>query len=192
MLTRIPVSSVIGTFGLTSITYFPRTAGGHLHGPTAEFLSHVGLPENSFYSPRLDLANRKSSRLDDTPSIAEFFEVVGAICPPEAETWEVIGGFIYATVAIDPRDGRIYSFPEGEEFYVPMHADVSSLVHSLIVLEQGKADYRNLSRDDGGVAAAEAVERMKQRITTVDPTPFASADSEWEKLFEEISFGMWT
>ncbi|MFD4696059.1 DUF397 domain-containing protein [Streptomyces niveus] len=26
----------------------------------------------------------------------------------------------------------------------------------------------------------------------VDPTPFASADSEWEKLFEVIYFGMWT
>ncbi|MEV8351380.1 DUF397 domain-containing protein [Streptomyces niveus] len=26
----------------------------------------------------------------------------------------------------------------------------------------------------------------------VDPTPFAGADSEWEKLFEEIYFGMWT
>ncbi|NUL02560.1 SUKH-4 family immunity protein [Streptomyces lunaelactis] len=191
MLTHIPASTVIETFGLTAVTYFPRTAGGHLHEPTARFLSCVGLPENSFYSPRLDLENQASPRLSNSPTLKAHFEAGGAECPPEAEGWEVLGGFIYATVALDPRDGKIYAFPEGEEFYVPMHADASSLVHSLIVLEQGKADYKNLPHDDEGAAGAEAAERMKQRITEVDPTPFESADSEWEKLFEEISFGMW-
>ncbi|MEV6652040.1 SUKH-4 family immunity protein [Streptomyces sp. NPDC051219] len=191
MLTSITAEKVIETFGLNAVTYFPRVAGAHMQESTAHFLSNVGLPEDSFFSPRIGLEDESPARLTFGPSLNAIFEADGAQCPPESEGWEVLGGFVYATVAIDPRDGRIYAFPEGEEFYVPMHADVSSLVHSLIVLEKGKSEYKKLPQLDEDQARIEVVERMKQEIMAVDETPFVSADGEWSKVFEEISFGMW-
>lgn len=51
MLIDIQAEQVLRACGLTGVTYFPRTAGGHLHADTARFLSSVGLPTNKFFSP---------------------------------------------------------------------------------------------------------------------------------------------
>lgn len=110
--------------------------------------------------------------------------------PPEAEAWEILGEFQYATVAMDPDSGRVYSFGEGEEFYLPMHSDVSCLVHAVIELEAGLAQLKDLPRDDEQ-AREQAVSQLRQRVSDHDSAPFASEESEWSKLFEEISFGMW-
>ncbi|WP_405848738.1 SUKH-4 family immunity protein [Streptomyces niveus] len=114
MLTRITPDAVIEAFGLTSITYFPQVVPGRLHGPTADFLATVGLPANKFFGARLDLDNGSTQRLRFGPSLKASFERTGSELLPEAETWEQLGDFIYATVALDPQDGRIYAFPEGE------------------------------------------------------------------------------
>ncbi|MCT6781480.1 SUKH-4 family immunity protein [Streptomyces sp. CS7] len=114
----------------------------------------------------------------------------GALLPEGAEQWEVLGEFQYATVALDPQTGRIYSFAEGEEFYIPMHQDVSSLVHTLTVVETGLAELKKLPRNDDQ-ARAEAVEALRETITRLDETPFASEDGEWSRFFEEIALGMW-
>ncbi|WP_369147253.1 SUKH-4 family immunity protein [Streptomyces sp. R44] len=190
MLTDINSSDVVDTFGLTAITYFPHVRGAHLHGPTADFLAGVGLPENRFFSPRLDLEDESLHRLDFGASLKASFERDGAKCPPEATAWEELGGFQYATVAIDPADGRIYAFSEGEVDYLPLHADVSSLVHSLTVLEKGKSRYKGIDRDDDE-ARDRVVQQMRDEITAVDETPFADDEGEWPSLFEEIGLGMW-
>ncbi|WP_079040697.1 SUKH-4 family immunity protein [Streptomyces prasinus] len=190
MLIRITPRQVVDIFGLTCVTYFPRSAGSHMRSEVAHFLSDVGLPESSFFSCRFDLEDESLERIDGRPTLKTAFEADGAECPPESEGWEILGVFNYATVAIDPSDGRIFSFPEGEENYTAMNADLSSFVHSLLVLEQGKSEYKGLPVGEGD-ERARVVERARQQISEVDETPFADEDSEWSRIFEEIGFGMW-
>ncbi|WP_326680841.1 SUKH-4 family immunity protein [Streptomyces sp. NBC_01237] len=188
MLIDIQPEQATRTFGLTGITYFPRTRGGHLHAATAQFLSTVGLPSNKFFSPKLDLDD--PTRLECRPSLKTMFDADGTPCPAEAENWEILGEFQYATVAIDPESGKIYSFGEGEEFAVPMHGDASSLVHALVTLEISLTELKKIAPDDDP-ARELAVDSLRQQILKSDATPFASEDGEWSKLLEEIGFGMW-
>ncbi|MFE4367759.1 SUKH-4 family immunity protein [Streptomyces sp. NPDC056835] len=190
MLTHVTPEAVIEAFGLTSITYFPQAAPGHLHGPTAEFLATVGLPESKFFGPRMDLEGDSAQRLRFGPSLKASFERDGSELRPEAETWEELGDFVFATVALDPRDGRIYAFPEGESDYQLMHEDVSSLVHALTVLNRGRVDFRKLEPDDDE-QRAQIVDRMTKEITAVDPAPFTDEEGEWETLFDQIRLNMW-
>ncbi|MET9378854.1 SUKH-4 family immunity protein [Streptomyces sp. NPDC002992] len=190
MLVHITPEAVIKAFGLTSITYFPQAALGHLQGPTAAFLATVGLPESKFFGPRMDLEDDSHQRLRSVASLKASFERAGSELPPEAETWEVLGDFIYATVALDPRDGKIYSFAEGESDYQLMHADVSSLVHALLVLHKGRMNYLRLGEEDDE-QRAHIVDRMTQEITAADPTPFTDEEGEWETLFDQIRLNMW-
>ncbi|WP_371241321.1 SUKH-4 family immunity protein [Streptomyces pimonensis] len=186
---RITPRQVVDSFGLACVTCFPRSADSHMRREVAHFLSDVGLPESSFFSSRLDLEDESLERIDDRPSLRAVFEADGAECPPESEGWEILGVFNCATVVIDPSDGRVHSFPEEEESYTAMNADLSSFVHSLIVLERGKSEYKGLPVDEEG-ERARVVERMRQQIYEVDETPFTDGESEWSRLFEEIGFGM--
>ncbi|MEV0777229.1 SUKH-4 family immunity protein [Streptomyces sp. NPDC050428] len=188
MLIEIQAAQVRRACGLPDVTYFPRTAGGRLHLATAEFLSAVGLPSTKFFSPRVDLDD--AERLRCQPSLKAAFDADPATCPPEAEGWEVLGDFVYATVALDTETGRVYSFGEGEVFYVPMHSDVSCLVHAVIELDGGLSELKRIPHDDQQ-AREQAVSRLRQRVSNRDSLPFASEDSEWSKLFEEIRCGMW-
>ncbi|WP_345598279.1 SUKH-4 family immunity protein, partial [Streptomyces marokkonensis] len=115
-----------------------------MRSEVTHFLSDVGLPETSFFSSRLDLEDESLERIDGRPALKTVFEADGAECPPESERWEILGVFNYATIAIDPSDGRIYSFPEGEENYTAMNTDISSFIHSLIALEQGESEHKEL------------------------------------------------
>jgi hypothetical protein len=189
LLVNVHPEKPLGAFGLTGVTYFPRSSKGHIHEETAVFLSRVGLPSNDTFSPKLDLDD--AARLTCTPGLRVEIEAQGGSCPPEAQGWEVLGVFQYALVALDPGDGKVYAFPEGEELYVPLHADVSSLVQSLIILEEGKAECKGFPNDDVGYQARiEAVEQLKRRIAVYDETPL-NDESPWNALFDEISMGMW-
>ncbi|MEU2655127.1 SUKH-4 family immunity protein [Streptomyces sp. NPDC007325] len=167
------------------MTYRPETG----HPPVRHQVS-VGLPAHTFFSPREDLEHGAPRRLDYGPSLRTYFDRDGVECPPGAERWEVIGGFLFAIVALDPESGSVYALSEGEPEPRLMHADVSSLVHALMVLERGQAEYRDTNRDDDAARGA-VVSLMRQDITTVDPTPFADDESEWSRLFEELGLGMW-
>ncbi|MFF6779006.1 SUKH-4 family immunity protein [Streptomyces sp. NPDC012637] len=188
MLIDIQPDQVLSTFGLTGVTYFPQHTHSLMHAGTARFLATVGLPSDKLFSTKLDLD--ATDLLEHRPTLKAAFDADGATLPEEAEQWEILGEFQYALVALDPRTGQLYSFAEGEEFYVPMHQDVSSLVHALTVIETGLADLKKLPRDDDQ-GRAEAVEKLRTNIAQVDETPFASEDGEWSRYFEEISLGMW-
>ncbi|MFJ9110190.1 SUKH-4 family immunity protein [Streptomyces sp. NPDC102283] len=110
--------------------------------------------------------------------------------PSRGRNLEILGEFQYATVALDPDTGRVYSFGEGEEFYLPMHSDVSCLAHTVIELEAELAGLKSIPQDDEH-ARERAVSQLRQRVSDRDSVPFASEESEWSKLFEEIGFGMW-
>ncbi|MEU2119458.1 SUKH-4 family immunity protein [Streptomyces sp. NPDC016459] len=188
MLTDIQADQVLSTFGLTGVTYFPRPASSRMHPGTARFLATVGLPSSKLFSTKLDLDT--PHQLECQPSLKAAFDADGATLPEGTEQWEILGEFQYATVALDPQTGQIYSFAEGEEFYVPMHQDVSSLVHTLTAVETGLTALKKLHHDDDQ-ARAVAVETLREHITQVDQTPLASEDGEWSRFFEEITLGMW-
>ncbi|MET9671005.1 SUKH-4 family immunity protein [Streptomyces sp. NPDC006475] len=181
---------MVEEFGLASITYFPQVAFGRLHGSTATFLASVGLPESKFFGPRMDLEDDSAHRLQFGSSLKASFERAGSELPPEAETWEKLGDFVYATVALNPRDGQIYAFPEGESDYQAIHKDISSFVNALIVVNRRRTEYLKLGPDDDE-QRAHIVDRMTQEIATVDPTPFVDDEGEWETLFDQIRLNMW-
>ncbi|WP_338490988.1 SUKH-4 family immunity protein [Streptomyces sp. SJL17-4] len=179
---------VLGTLGLTGVTYFPHHASSRMHPETARVLATVGLPSSKLFSSKLDLD--ACDRLACRPTLKAAFDAVGATLPQGAEQWEILGEFQYAVVALDPKTGQIHSFAEGEEFCVPMHQDVSSLVHALTSVETGLAELRKLPHDDDQ-ARAEAMESLREHITQVDETPFAHEEGEWSRFFEEIALGIW-
>ncbi|MET9439011.1 SUKH-4 family immunity protein [Streptomyces sp. NPDC006551] len=96
------------------------------------------------------------------PSLKAAFDADGATLPKDASHWEVLGEFQYATVALDPRTGNVYSFAEGEEFYVPMHQDVSSLVHTLTASKPDSPNSRN---------SPTTTPRQAKKPSTVSATP---------------------
>ncbi|MFB7239347.1 SUKH-4 family immunity protein [Streptomyces sp. NPDC056269] len=179
---------VLSAFGLTGVTYFPRATSSRMHPGTASFLATVGLPSSKVFSTKLDLYS--PGQFECRLFLQATFDAEGAVLPEGTEKWEVLGEFQYATVALDPQTGQIYSFAEGEEFYFPMHQDVSSLVHTLTVVETGLAELKKLPRNDDQ-ARTGAVEALRETITRIDETPFASEDSQWSRFFEEIALGMW-
>ncbi|MGW0672411.1 hypothetical protein [Streptomyces sp. NPDC002746] len=95
MLIDIQADRVPRAFGLSGVTYFPSSEGGRLRAETAQFLSTVGLPSNKFFSPKLDLDD--PVRLECRPSLKAMFDADGATCPSEAESWEALSEFQYAT-----------------------------------------------------------------------------------------------
>ncbi|MFF9340264.1 MULTISPECIES: SUKH-4 family immunity protein [unclassified Streptomyces] len=161
-----PPSQATRQFGLRAVTYHPRVPGAHLHAATAEFLASVGLPGNKFFSPRLDLETGVLPRLDHGASLTASLAGDGIGCPPGAERWEVVGGFVFSMVALDPESGMVYALSEGEPEPLLMHADVSSLVYALMVLERGKADYQGIHADADTESHKQrnAVERRINRI----------------------------
>ncbi|WP_433573622.1 SUKH-4 family immunity protein [Streptomyces sp. CA-251247] len=174
---------------VSPLSHFPQVAFGRLHGSTATFLASVGLPESKLFGHRMDLEDDSARRLQFGSSLKASLERAGSELPPEAETWEKLGDFVYATVALNPRDGQIYAFPEGESDYQAMHKDISSFVNALIVVNRGRTEYLKLGPDDE--QRAHIVDRMTQEIATVDTTPFVDDEGEWETLFDRIRLNMW-
>ncbi|MFJ2933104.1 SUKH-4 family immunity protein [Streptomyces sp. NPDC087219] len=179
---------MLSTFGLTGVTYFPQPTDSRMHPGTARFLAIVGLPSSRLFSGKLDLGS--ADRLPCRPSLKADFEADGASLPEGAEHWEILGEFQFTTVALDPRSGRVCSFAEGEECYVPMHQDVSSLVHTLTSVEIGLAGLKTLPHHDDQ-ARADAIGKLRGHITQVDETPLADENGAWSRFFEEVTLGMW-
>ncbi len=172
------------------MVYFAIPADSSLHRETGRFLSSVGLPTSRWFTPLDDLAEREG--ITFTPGLADYFdEDDGADALHGRERWGVLVALLHWTLLIDPESGKVYSLPEGEDEITYVHADVSSLVHALIVLEEGARECRSASDGPDYALHAEIVERMRSHITEIDQTPFASDDSCWSRLFEEIAMGMW-
>ncbi|WP_406483391.1 SUKH-4 family immunity protein [Streptomyces platensis] len=88
-------------------------------------------------------------------------------------------------MAVDPADGRVCNFPEGEDSCIPLHRDVESLTYSLLALKGfGNSVQRGADRE---ASAAQ----MWHAIDSFDPIPFADAESEWNVIYGEIEDGVW-
>ncbi|MBM9623792.1 SUKH-4 family immunity protein [Streptomyces zhihengii] len=188
MLTTIPPQRLLDVFGITGVVYFAIPQESGLRQETAGFLSFTGLPTSKWFTPEDDLEERES--ISRTSGLLEYFEDEGSEAPAGCESWEILGRLLHWTIFIDPESGKVYEIPEGDDVITEIHADVTSLVHALIVLQEGEREFKGISDPDYTVHA-DIVERMKSEILRIDETPFSGAESCWNRLFEEISLGMW-
>lgn len=176
-------SEVIAAFGVDGVTYYPLDSSipGLRHEKTAKFLSSVGIPHDDVFMSRAEVGAADPEII----VVGEKFDAQGRICPPEARGWLVLAYFSYSLVALDPADGRVYSFPEGEDSCIPLHRDVESLTYSLLALK----GFGNSVQGEEGRESSAA--QMRNSIESFDSLPFADPESEWNVIYDEIEDGVW-
>ncbi|MFE4368909.1 SUKH-4 family immunity protein [Streptomyces sp. NPDC056835] len=176
----ITPEELIRRYGITGVVYFPRyETGAHLHEETVSFLSSVGLPHDEQFMTRAEgapilLSEKYAHRDEELPS--------------QCENWLELGWFSYMVIALDPTDGKVYAFPEGDplDAYVQLHRDVESLVHTLLAFREFTDACRS------GADLDQLNTQFAAKINSFDPIPFAAEESEWTRIIEEILEESWS
>jgi hypothetical protein len=172
---------LIRTFGLSGVVYFPRyeSAEHTFHAKTADFLNIVGLPHDDQFLSRTE---------GDTISIAEHHAEHGDALPKECRSWLMLGWFQYMEVALDPGDGKVYAFGEGDplDAYSQLHRDVESLVYTLVAF----SEFQEACSD--GARLDELESRFKEKIDAFDPIPFSDEGSEWVRIIDGVLEESWS
>ncbi|MFF4427227.1 SUKH-4 family immunity protein [Streptomyces sp. NPDC001549] len=164
--------SLISTFGLDGITYFPHQGAEAVVDPhTANFLSTIGLPSSDVFNTRADLKNPYSPEIDAI-TIGSRFDHYDIECPDESRSWWSLGYFFTSLLTLDPESGKVYAFPEGAEGYIELHRDVESLVFALIELRKVEIERGNGSEPE------ELVSRFREIVEAFDTTPFSDEESQ--------------
>ncbi|MFC6064353.1 SUKH-4 family immunity protein [Streptomyces ochraceiscleroticus] len=175
---------LLGTFGLSGVVYFPRyqSPDNHLDARTAEFLSRVGLPHDEQFKSKASVDQA------ETINLAEWFRPEDGTLPEECHSWLVLGYFAASLIALDPANGKVYAFGEGDplDTYTQLHRDVESLVYTLNLFK--KFDERGRGDD---VDLEEQVEQLRARIEAFDALPFENDQSQWNLIFDEVIEGIW-
>ncbi|MFD3948014.1 SUKH-4 family immunity protein [Streptomyces sp. NPDC058579] len=175
---------LVQAYGLENVVYFPQSAATGFDGRSANFLSTVGLPHSEVFVSREDVTDPYPLDLDAI-SLGCRFDHYGMPCPSESRSWWMLGYLFTSLVAMDPKSGRVYAFPEGSSSYIKLHRDVESLVYALVEFRKLEVDH------DNDVDPEELAERFKQVVGAFDPTPFADEESQWNLSLEELEHGMW-
>ncbi|GGX31646.1 hypothetical protein GCM10010297_61370 [Streptomyces malachitofuscus] len=174
---------LVSAFGLTGVVYFPRHDGpsNRLDSRTADFLSGVGLPDATYFMSKAAVGQEESVDL------AEWFGPEDGSLPEECRTWLVLAHFAASLLALDPENGKVYAFGEGEplDAYTQLHRDVESLVHALLLFQRFEQD----ADDADGVD--ERLDRLRTRIEAFDPLPFEDEQSQWALVLDEVAEGIW-
>jgi hypothetical protein len=178
-------ADLIDAYGLTNVVYYPQfTVGESVDSRTLSLLSSVGLPHSEVFTSKEDPEDPYEPGFDPLV-VGSRFDHYGLSCPEESRTWWVLGYLFTSLIALDPRSGKVYAFPESEEPYILLHRDVESLLFSLIEFRKLEVDHEN------NVDPAELSERFRQVVGDFDPTPFAEEESQWNLSLEEIEHGIW-
>ncbi|MFJ2672764.1 SUKH-4 family immunity protein [Streptomyces sp. NPDC087525] len=176
----ITSEELIGRYGITGVVYFPRyETDVYLHEKTASFLSSVGLPHDEQFM----------TRAEGTPILlSEKYAHHEEGLPSQCENWLELGWFSYMVIALDPADGKVYAFPEGEplDAYVQLHRDVESLVYTLLAFQK----FADACRSGADLDQLES--HFKEQINSFDPIPFAAEEPEWTRIIEEILEESWS
>ncbi|MFF3286436.1 SUKH-4 family immunity protein [Streptomyces sp. NPDC003023] len=177
-------AQLMRAYGLDNVVYFPQDETVEFEARSANFLSSVGIPHSDVFTSREDVEDPYPADLDAI-GLGSRFDHYGMPCPAESRSWWMLGYLFTSLVAIDPKSGKLYAFPEGSADYTELHRDVESLVYALI-------DFRKLEVDhDNDVDPEEQSARFKRVVGAFDPTPFADEDSQWNLSLEELEHGMW-
>ncbi|MBT2439607.1 SUKH-4 family immunity protein [Streptomyces sp. ISL-36] len=175
---------VIRTYGLSNVTYFPRSNVAGYDERTAAFLSSVGLPTSDVFTSRMDVEDPYGPETDAI-TLGSRFELYGLHCPPESQSWWSLGYLFTSLLALDPKSGKVYAFPEGAMDYIELHRDIESLVFALIELRKVEVDH------DNDIDPEELAARFREVVGAFDETPFADEDSQWNLSLEELENGIW-
>ncbi|MFJ1551206.1 SUKH-4 family immunity protein [Streptomyces sp. NPDC088246] len=175
---------VIEAYGLTNVIYFPRNETGDFDTRTAIFLSSVGLPTSDVFTSRMDVEDPYEPGTDAI-TLGSRFDLFDLSCPPESRSWWSLGYLFTSLLALDPKSGKIYAFPEGATDYIELHRDIESLVFALIELRKVEIDH------DNDVDPEELAARFRDVVGTFDLTPFTDDESQWNLSLEELEQGIW-
>ncbi|MFE9465439.1 SUKH-4 family immunity protein [Streptomyces virginiae] len=176
--------SVIATYGLGSITYFPHQSAAGVESRTALFLSSVGLPTSDVFTSRMDVEDPYGPDVDAI-TLGSRFEHYGLQCPDESRSWWSLGYLFTSLLALDPVSGKVFAFPEGATEYIELHRDIESLVFALIELRKVEIDH------DNGVDPEELAFRFREAVGAFDATALADEESQWNLSMEELEQGIW-
>lgn len=190
--TNMTAHQMAAAYGLLNITFFPRATeeevecGSRSAGllGAVGLLSAVGLPHSEAFVSRKEVPDPYPEDLDSI-TLGSRFGHFGIPCPPESRTWWALGYLFESLVAVDPRGGRVYGFPEGESAYTELHRDVESLLFTLLEFRRLEVDH------DNDVDPEELSARFKRVVGAFDPTPFADENSQWNLSLEELENGIW-
>ncbi|MCD9900888.1 SUKH-4 family immunity protein [Streptomyces sp. MT29] len=181
----VTLSDLIRVYGLDGVVIYPAQAAGEEESASVEFLRSVGLPSDRVFTSRAGVAGSER----DPFVLGPLFDLGGRYCPPESRSWHVLGYLPAALIVLDPRSGAVYIFQESERDYQLAHRDVASLVHCLLEFRKLDDAYKAAYPDSPDVEAL--VDRFREEVEAVDPTPLADSESEWNRMLEEVLEEMW-
>ncbi|MCM2411078.1 SUKH-4 family immunity protein [Streptomyces sp. RKAG290] len=190
MIFELSREELIQTFGEERVHQAPsetaQAAG--FSGETLTFLTDTGLPENEFISfPELDGADGGFRPV----SVEELGSTWNL--PVAAAHWVFLGNFEISAIVADTRTGELYQLAEGIMRPVPLHRDLSSLVHTIRELSKIVGSLPEDYEDDEELieALGESLDALKSEIGRRDPRPFSNEHCEWVEIVTNIGAGMW-
>ncbi|WP_338490986.1 SUKH-4 family immunity protein [Streptomyces sp. SJL17-4] len=176
--------SVTSAYGLDGVIYFPHSGVTGVDARTADFLSTVGLPTSEVFTSRMDVEDPYAPDVDAI-TLGSRFDHYGLQCPLESRSWWSVGYLFTSLLALDPKSGKIYAFPEGAVDYIELHRDIESLVFALIELRKVENDHESDAHPE------ELAARFREVVEAFDPTPFENDESQWNLSLEELEQGIW-
>ncbi|MEV5429753.1 SUKH-4 family immunity protein [Streptomyces sp. NPDC052701] len=186
-ITHDDLADVFGAGNIRCVPYEAAGASG-ITGETLRFLTEVGLPDNDFVSfAGLD-DSRNSLRKVSVEELGDTWDL-----PSAASDWLFAGNFEISAIVLDAASGELHQMAEGVMRPVPLHGDVSSLVHTVTRLTQVVRGLpEGYEDDDEALEELEGVlDGLKREITARDPRPFGDEHSEWLEIVMSIGAGLW-
>ncbi|MFJ8845288.1 SUKH-4 family immunity protein [Streptomyces cyaneofuscatus] len=176
---------LIRLYGIDGVVIYPVKAACEMDSVTAEFLGAVGLPSGRVFTSRAGVAGSER----DPYVLGPLFDLGDRYCPPESRSWHVLGYLPSALIVLDPHSGAVYIFQESERDYQLAHRDVASLVHCLLEFRKLDDSYKAAYPDSLDVESL--VNRFREEVEAVDPTPLIDSESEWNRMLGEVLEEMW-
>lgn len=190
MIFEISRDELIHTFDEERVHQAPsetaRAAG--FSGDALNFLTTIGLPDNEFISfPRIGA--------EDFGFRAVAVDELGSTwnLPAAAANWVFLGNFEISAVVADTRTGELHQLAEGIMRPIPLHGDLSSLVHTITGMTRIVGSLPEDYGDDEELieALAESLDTFRNKIKIKDPRPFGDEHSEWVEIIANIGAGIW-
>ncbi|OSZ62039.1 hypothetical protein OQI_01860 [Streptomyces pharetrae CZA14] len=181
---------LVGLFGRDRVRRVPWKAAeaAGVRGEALRLLSEVGLPENDFLS--FPGAGGAPAVLRTLPG--EGLRGAWSL-PADASPWIILGNFEISAIVLDVRSGEVHQLAEGVMRPIPLHRDLSSLLHTIcrltLVVQGLPEDYGDDEELLEGLEGT--LEELKGAIAARDPRPFGDEHSEWVEIVTSIGAGMW-
>ncbi|MFJ1895675.1 SUKH-4 family immunity protein [Streptomyces sp. NPDC088115] len=190
MIFELSRDELIHTFGEDRVHQAPsdtaRAAG--FSGDALTFLTTIGLPDSEFISvPRLN-AEGFGFRAVPVGELSSTWNL-----PAAAANWVFLGNFEVSAVVVDTRSGELHQLAEGVMRPIPLHRDLSSLVHTMTRLTRIVASLPEDYEDGEELieALTESLDTFRNEIRSKDPRPFGDEHSEWVEIITDIGAGIW-